>query len=176
MQPGTMGLGRVGVVEGDGAARVSRLIRELTRAGRATAAVPLRLRWDEPETIEETLRDAKIDSAWLGPAPSHRRRAFAEACAKAAVRCVGPDAQVLGLVAAPAGLASELGMAWNADTDSGTFPLPPARPWQRIRTRTVPGEGPPGVRSIPRAGSAPRGGSSQESRSERAWGRREAEA
>ncbi|MFL5442167.1 MAG: carboxyl transferase domain-containing protein [Myxococcales bacterium] len=117
MQDAMVGLGRVGVVEGDGAARVSRLIRELARAGRATAPVPLRLRWDEPGSIGEALRQAKIDSAWLGPAPLHRRAAFAEACAKAGVRQAGPDADVLARVAAPAALASQLGMAWNADPD-----------------------------------------------------------
>src|SRR4051794_33700746 len=119
MQPGTMGLGRVGVVEGDGAARVSRVIRELVRAGRATAPVPLRLRWDESQSIEEALRNAKIDSAWLGPAPLHRRTAFAEACAKAGVQNAGPGVQVLARIAAPAALASQLGMAWNADPDPG---------------------------------------------------------
>ena len=57
-----VGLGRVGVVQGEEAARAARIVREIARAGQATVAVPIRLQPGEP--VENALREAKVDSAW----------------------------------------------------------------------------------------------------------------
>src|SRR5438477_13109612 len=72
-----VGLGRVGVVQGEEAARAARIVREIARAGQATVAVPIRLQPGEP--VENALREAKGDSAWPGPAPRRARLALARA-------------------------------------------------------------------------------------------------
>src|SRR5438067_2318126 len=98
-----VGLGRVGVVQGEEAARAARIVREIARAGQATVAVPIRLQPGEP--VENALREAKVDSAWLGPAPLRDRAAFARACIRAGATHVGPPADVLAQLSDREGIA-----------------------------------------------------------------------
>jgi acetyl/propionyl-CoA carboxylase alpha subunit/acetyl-CoA carboxylase carboxyltransferase component len=123
------GLGRVAVFDrGEGARRIARSIRELARAGRAACAVAVHAprerlaRWvrDADEaleaagSIEDALRAARADSAWLGPAPLAERAAFAEACVRAGVTFAGPAPEALRRLVAPGGLeaiAREAGLS-----------------------------------------------------------------
>jgi acetyl/propionyl-CoA carboxylase alpha subunit/acetyl-CoA carboxylase carboxyltransferase component len=114
------GLGRVAVFDrGESARRVVRAVRELARSGRASAAVAVHAaserlaRWvrdaDEAiarggEDVERTLRAARAETAWVGPAPLAARAEFAEACARAGVRFAGPGAPALRRLAEPGGL------------------------------------------------------------------------
>ena len=105
-----------------------RAIRELAAAGRAEAAVAIHPRAqrlarfvrDSDEALElapggpldDALRAARVDAAWLGPAPLAERTAFAAACERAGVVPLGPPAQALERLSGPravAELASELG-------------------------------------------------------------------
>ena len=132
------GLGRVAVVAGgEGAPRVLRALRELARAGQANQAVVLhgpddrqaRLVREADEalelegSIEDALRAAHVDSAWLGAASMARRAEFAEACARAGVAHLGPPAELLRRLSEPrrlAELAAQLGVA--AAAPAGTEP------------------------------------------------------
>ena len=104
----TIGLGRVAVVDSrEGAPRVLRAVRELVRAGQATAAVAVFAPRDRlarfvreadeavelQGSLEDALRAARADSAWLGAATTERRAAFAEACTRAGVLRIGPPAE-----------------------------------------------------------------------------------
>ena len=116
------GLGRVAVQDGSEAARrVVRAVRELGREGGGAAAAlalhaverrrsPAVREADEAfelrADVEETLRSARADSAWLGPATLAERASFAEACARAGVTHVGPPADALRWLAAPGALAA----------------------------------------------------------------------
>ncbi|WP_243337019.1 carboxyl transferase domain-containing protein [Anaeromyxobacter soli] len=122
------GLGRVAVLDGSEAARrVVRAVRDLGREGAADAAVllyagelrrsPAAREADEAHAadadVEASLRRARADAAWLGPASIAERAAFAEACARAGVTHVGPPADALRWLAAPgafSALASRLGV------------------------------------------------------------------
>ncbi len=105
-----------------------RAIRELAVGGRAEAAVAIhppaqrfaRFVRDSDEalelapggSLEDALRAARADAAWLGPAPLAERIAFAAACERAGVVPLGPPAQALERLSgsrAVAELASELG-------------------------------------------------------------------
>jgi acetyl/propionyl-CoA carboxylase alpha subunit len=114
------GVGRVAVVDGgDGTTQVLRALRELARAGHANQAIVLHRSGDRQArlvraaeeavplegSIEDALRAAHVDSAWLGAAPLPRRAAFAEACARAGVAHLGPPAQVLRRLSELRGLA-----------------------------------------------------------------------
>jgi acetyl/propionyl-CoA carboxylase alpha subunit/acetyl-CoA carboxylase carboxyltransferase component len=115
------GLGRVAVQDGSEAARrVVRAVRQLGREGAAGAALALHAaeRRRSPAVreadealelradVEETLRYARADTAWLGPATLAERASFAEACARAGVTHVGPPADALRWLAAPGALAA----------------------------------------------------------------------
>ncbi|ABS27111.1 carboxyl transferase domain-containing protein [Anaeromyxobacter sp. Fw109-5] len=115
------GLGRVAVVDpSEAARRVVRAVRALGREGLADGAVvvhaaeprraPAVREADEAvealADVEETLRRARADAAWLGPAPVAERAAFAEACARAGVTHVGPPADALRWLAAPGALSA----------------------------------------------------------------------
>ena len=115
-----VGLGRVAVVgAGEGAPRVLRALRELVRTGHADAVIafhdsgtgPLRPVREADEVfdlrgpIDEALRAARADSAWLGAAPLPQRAQFAEACERAGVMHIGPPAEALRRLAGAAGLA-----------------------------------------------------------------------
>jgi acetyl/propionyl-CoA carboxylase alpha subunit/acetyl-CoA carboxylase carboxyltransferase component len=106
----TIGLGRVAVVDSrEGAPRVLRAVRELVRAGQATAAVAVFAPRDRlarfvreadeavelQGSLEDALRAARADTAWLGAATTERRAAFAEACTRAGVLRIGPPAEAL---------------------------------------------------------------------------------
>jgi acetyl/propionyl-CoA carboxylase alpha subunit/acetyl-CoA carboxylase carboxyltransferase component len=116
----SIGLGRVAVLDhGDGARRTLRALRELARAGEVATAVALYLPRDRRSrvvreadeaveitgSIEDALRAARADSAWLGIAPMAERAAFADACARAGVTFIGPSTDVLRRLSAPLGLA-----------------------------------------------------------------------
>jgi acetyl/propionyl-CoA carboxylase alpha subunit/acetyl-CoA carboxylase carboxyltransferase component len=117
-----VGLGRVAVLDrSEGARRVLRVIRELSRAGHASAGVVLHSSRDRQarfvreadETVElapgatlEVLRAARASSAWLGPASLAERLAFAEACARAGVALIGPSLETLRRLAATGALVS----------------------------------------------------------------------
>ncbi|WP_176062076.1 carboxyl transferase domain-containing protein [Anaeromyxobacter diazotrophicus] len=121
----TLGLGRVAVVDhGESARRVLRAVRELGRAGAVVAVHdprdrPGRFIREADESIEATggpeelLRASRAESAWLGPASSAERLAFAEACQHLGVRHLGPPLEALRRLAAPGGLdrlAGQLGV------------------------------------------------------------------
>jgi acetyl/propionyl-CoA carboxylase alpha subunit/acetyl-CoA carboxylase carboxyltransferase component len=128
----TVGLGRVAVVDvGEGARRVLRAVRELTRAGSAGTVVAIHDPRDRPGrfireadesvdaagTPEEILRAARADSAWLGPASAPERLTFGEACERLGVRHLGPPLDALKRLAAADGLdrlAAQLGLERGA--------------------------------------------------------------
>jgi acetyl/propionyl-CoA carboxylase alpha subunit/acetyl-CoA carboxylase carboxyltransferase component len=130
------GFGRVAVVDaGESAPRVLRTLRELSRAGQANRSVLLHGRGDQQArlareadearelggSIEEALRAAHADRAWLGPAPLVRRAEFAEACSRATIAYLGPSAEVLRRLSEPRGLtdlAAQLGVPAAATADS----------------------------------------------------------
>jgi acetyl/propionyl-CoA carboxylase alpha subunit/acetyl-CoA carboxylase carboxyltransferase component len=132
------GLGRVAVFDrGEGARRVVRSVRELARAGRASAAIAVHgprerlARWvrDADEAVarvsdvEHALRAARADTAWLGPAPLAERLEFAAACARAGVRYAGPAAAALARLAGQGGLeaiARAAGLAFAATPPPGS--------------------------------------------------------
>jgi acetyl/propionyl-CoA carboxylase alpha subunit/acetyl-CoA carboxylase carboxyltransferase component len=134
-----VGLGRVAVVDrGEGGRRVLRAVRELARAGQAAAAVAVHGPRDRltrfvrdadeaserGETPEDTLRAARADTVWLGPATLAERAAFADACARVGAQLVGPPAEALRQLAAPGALerlAGKLGVGVAAASE-----LPPA--------------------------------------------------
>ncbi len=125
----TVGLGRVAVLDGgEGARRVLRALHELARAGQAGVAVAVHGRGDrlarfvreadeavEVEgTVEQSLRAARAEAAWLGPATLEERTSFAEACARAGVAHIGAPADALRKLSAQGGLArlaAQLGVA-----------------------------------------------------------------
>ncbi|HET9554102.1 MAG TPA: biotin carboxylase N-terminal domain-containing protein, partial [Anaeromyxobacteraceae bacterium] len=125
----TVGLGRVAVLDqGVGAHRVLRALRELSRAGLGSVAVAVHGPADRTArfvreaddavertgSFEEALREARASTGWLGAATLAERAAFAEACARAGARHVGPPAEVLRRLLAPEAtvrLAAELGVA-----------------------------------------------------------------
>lgn len=116
------GLGRIAVLDrGEGARRVLRAVRELARAGQATAGVALHFGRDRhsrfvreadealelaPGAIADALRAARATAAWLGPAPLADRLAFTEACARAGVTVIGPSLETLRRLHAPGALVS----------------------------------------------------------------------
>ncbi|MGZ6123954.1 MAG: biotin carboxylase N-terminal domain-containing protein, partial [Myxococcales bacterium] len=122
------GLGRVALVGGgEDAPRVLRSLRALARAGQATVSVALHRPHDrrarfvreadealEVEgSIEDALRAARADSAWLGEASLAGRADFADACARAGVTHIGPPAEVLRRLSTEGGLlqlAAQLGV------------------------------------------------------------------
>ncbi len=133
------GPGRVAVVDrGEGALRVLRAVHELARTGQAAVAVAIhpagehlsRFARDADEAVEwpegdpaGALRAARAESAWLGPASLAERTSFAEACARAGVRHLGPDHATLLAVTEPGGLerlASRLGVAACAASRAGS--------------------------------------------------------
>ncbi len=121
------GLGRVVVVDmGEGGRRVLRAIRELTRLGKATAAVAVHgpterhaafLR-DADESHEaadrrDALAAARPDTVWIGKLPAAARIEVAAWCADNGVRLVGPAAEALRKTsgAGLGALSRELGVA-----------------------------------------------------------------
>jgi acetyl/propionyl-CoA carboxylase alpha subunit/acetyl-CoA carboxylase carboxyltransferase component len=132
-----VGLGRVAVVDGgEGAPRVLRALRELMRAGHARAIVAFRgggsrsLRsvreadevFELRGPVEEALRTARADSAWLGAAPLPERAQFAEACERAGIAHLGPPAEALRRAAGARGvaeLASRIGARATSFRDIG---------------------------------------------------------
>ncbi len=119
-----VGLGRVAVLDGgEGARRVLRALHELARAGQAGVAVAVHGPRDRlarfvreadeavqvEGSIEDALRAARAESAWLGPAPLAERAAFAEACSRAGVAHIGPPADALARLAARGGMAQLAG-------------------------------------------------------------------
>ncbi|HEX9306370.1 MAG TPA: carboxyl transferase domain-containing protein [Anaeromyxobacter sp.] len=126
---GREGLGRVAVLDRDGrhARRVLSALRDLAAAGRAGVTIAIRTpaqrlarfvrEADEAVellpggSLEDALRAARADAAWLGPAPLVERSDFAAACERAGVVPLGPPADVLARICQPrftAELASEL--------------------------------------------------------------------
>ncbi len=120
------------VLDRDGrkARRVLTVIRELAAGGRAQAAIAIhapaqrlaRFVWEADEalelapgaSLEDALRAARVEAAWLGPAPLAERAAFAAACERAGVVPIGPPAEALERLTRPHGvseLASEIGAA-----------------------------------------------------------------
>jgi acetyl/propionyl-CoA carboxylase alpha subunit/acetyl-CoA carboxylase carboxyltransferase component len=122
------GLGRVALVDGgEDAPRVLRALRALTRAGQAGGAVVLHGPRDRlarfvrgadealeiEGSIEEALRAARADSAWLGEGTLARRADFADSCARAEVAHIGPPSAVLRRLSAEGALedlAAQLGV------------------------------------------------------------------
>src|SRR5450432_1624533 len=117
------GLGRVALVDGgEDAPRVLRALRALTRAGQAGGAVVLHGPRDRlarfvrgadealeiEGSIEEALRAARADSAWLGEGTLARRADFADSCARAEVAHIGPPSAVLRRLSAE-GAMEDLG-------------------------------------------------------------------
>ena len=125
----SVGLGRVAILDmGIGGRRVVRALRELTRIGQPSVAVALvppaargsRTAREADEAVEfsrsmeEALLAAKADAAWFGSAPTVERASFAEVCARAGTRHIGPSAEVLRRVSPPGAavqLAAELGVS-----------------------------------------------------------------
>jgi len=113
---------------GEGARRVLRALHELARGGQAGVAVAVHGRRDRlarfvreadeavevDGSIEEALRAARAEAAWLGPCPLSERAAFAEACARVGVAHIGPPAAALRRLSTEEGmaqLAAQLGVA-----------------------------------------------------------------
>src|SRR5512133_3546274 len=132
-------LGRVAVSSrGVGARRVLRALHELARSGHAAGSVMLCdsvgdippyardadeiLRVIQP--IEEALRTSGVRSAWLGAASLQHRVEFADACASAGVRLLGPSLEVLRDLVRPdalSRLAAELGIETAPRAGPGTL-------------------------------------------------------
>ena len=138
----TAGLGRVALVEGgEDAPCVLRALRALARAGLASVTVALhgprdrfaRFVRDADESlevegsIEDALRTARADSAWLGKASLSARADFADACMRAGVSHIGPAAAVLRRLAADGSLQR---LAERLGVPSGTVEA--AGGWERL--------------------------------------------
>ncbi|MGC3996826.1 MAG: carboxyl transferase domain-containing protein [Anaeromyxobacter sp.] len=125
-------LGRVAVLGGGVAGRrMLRAVRELSRLGRAGAAVAIHgpgerqsaFVREADDAVEATtslidaLARAKVGAAWLGEGPLPARAELAEACARQGITVLGPSAEALRKVSTPervAALAKELGVSHAA--------------------------------------------------------------
>jgi acetyl/propionyl-CoA carboxylase alpha subunit/acetyl-CoA carboxylase carboxyltransferase component len=111
----SFGAGRVAVLDqGESARRVIHAVRELAGANRAGIvalhhAVDRQARFtrdadDAVEigtSVEDALREARAQSAWVGRASAIERARFADACAAQGVTFIGPPADALRRLAAP---------------------------------------------------------------------------
>jgi acetyl/propionyl-CoA carboxylase alpha subunit/acetyl-CoA carboxylase carboxyltransferase component len=133
----SFGAGRVAVLDqGESARRVIHAVRELLGANRAgivalhhPADRQARFTRDADEaveigtSIEEALRAARAQSAWLGRASAADRARFADACAGLGITFIGPPADALRRLAAPDGVkALAAGLGIPAAPASGVDP------------------------------------------------------